>query len=54
MNNNKNKLNSEIIFIFHPNPNAQKKKRQMDVWFLKDNLSTIKVLNYGFFFSFFA
>ena len=22
MNSNKNKLNSEIVFIFHPNPNA--------------------------------
>ena len=22
MNNSKNKLNSEIVFIFHPNPNA--------------------------------
>ena len=22
MNSNKNKLNNEIVFIFHPNPNA--------------------------------
>ena len=32
MNSSKNKLNSKIILIFHPNPNAYKKKWEKKKW----------------------